>query len=990
MDWKSADIPADYRPAPFWSWNDKLCRDELLRQLDEFEAQGFGGFYMHSRVGLITGYLSSEWMALVEACVTAAEKKGMKAWLYDEDRWPSGFAAGVVPRLDERFRDRCLALVDESLATGHEILGRVDTPEGTKVLAVMVSELGDPRFNMTSYVDLFNPDAVQAFLTSTHEKYADRFQAYFGGTVEGVFTDEACYSMAPLRPFPCVPWSDNLAAFFYHEKGYRIEDRAAQLFLDTGDYRRVRFDFYECATRLFLENFTKPYAAWCEEHGLKLTGHLMGEDHLTHQVQWIGSAMPHYAYMQQPGIDKLFRNVEQVVAIRQLSSVTEQLGGRRALCECFAGTGNDGGFVVRKWIADWMAVHGINYINPHLALYSMKGERKRDYPPNLFYQQPWWEEEQLFSAYTARLCALAAYGKRSVRVLILHPMSSVWCLYTPVAGTQGQTGAEEVDEAFQTLAKRLAAEKIEYHFGDELLLEEHARLENGKLLVGECEYDLVVVPSCVNLRGSTVRLLRGLTSTQLVNVGQAPALIDGIPAETEWPDMRRFADEAELAAWLKKAGYASVRVETAQGDNVPEIIACVRDGEDGAAVLLVNTNREQEYAVTVTVNRPGTPWLFSLSEGGETPMAAEQTPDGFRFEATLLPCGSLALHVRDGVAAKDGKRPILSPDGAVIAGDGELRVAGVCEPGIPVLPDENCLPLTTVDLWVNGHRICRNTDVSRLWYDTFYALEEGTPFEAEYRFDVQEVPEGRLYAAIESAENLEAIHCNGRPVTPMRHKGDAQVLDDTAYLDAGFTRVELTGTVVKGTNVLRIAGKKYNNIVGKGNHVVVDSPETYAPTELEAVYITGNFEVGSLDRYAFYIRPRGNGRSGDMTACGYPFYAGRAEYTFSADIPQAAKVYLCLSGYSGASAACWCEGQKIRAAGFAPYAFDLTPFGGRHVQIRLRCAGDLFNLMGPAHFVGLENELWVTANSFDDTAHYTRRALLHPFKLDGAFLVTAE
>ena len=55
---------------------------------------------MHSRVGLITGYLSPQWMGLVRACVEEAKATGTEAWLYDEDKWPSGFAGGMVPEAD--------------------------------------------------------------------------------------------------------------------------------------------------------------------------------------------------------------------------------------------------------------------------------------------------------------------------------------------------------------------------------------------------------------------------------------------------------------------------------------------------------------------------------------------------------------------------------------------------------------------------------------------------------------------------------------------------------------------------------------------------------------------------------------------------------------------------------------------------------------------------------------------------------------------------
>ena len=100
----------EYRGTPLWSWNGKLKLDQLLRQIDHLEAMGFGGFHMHTRVGLDTKYLGDEFMAMVKACVERAKAKGMKAWLYDEDRWPSGFAGGMITDKDEKYAARHLLI----------------------------------------------------------------------------------------------------------------------------------------------------------------------------------------------------------------------------------------------------------------------------------------------------------------------------------------------------------------------------------------------------------------------------------------------------------------------------------------------------------------------------------------------------------------------------------------------------------------------------------------------------------------------------------------------------------------------------------------------------------------------------------------------------------------------------------------------------------------------------------------------------------------
>ena len=108
LDLKLFENPtAEYRGAPFWAWNCELDLSELLRQADCLKEMGFGGFHMHTRSGMATKYLSDEYMRLIKACTEKAKENGMLAWLYDEDRWPSGAAGGYVTS-DVRFAQRQL------------------------------------------------------------------------------------------------------------------------------------------------------------------------------------------------------------------------------------------------------------------------------------------------------------------------------------------------------------------------------------------------------------------------------------------------------------------------------------------------------------------------------------------------------------------------------------------------------------------------------------------------------------------------------------------------------------------------------------------------------------------------------------------------------------------------------------------------------------------------------------------------------------------
>ena len=60
--------PSEYRVMPFWFWNSRLQKDELLEQIEDMHEHGIGGFFIHARFGLETEYLSEEWFDLVRAC----------------------------------------------------------------------------------------------------------------------------------------------------------------------------------------------------------------------------------------------------------------------------------------------------------------------------------------------------------------------------------------------------------------------------------------------------------------------------------------------------------------------------------------------------------------------------------------------------------------------------------------------------------------------------------------------------------------------------------------------------------------------------------------------------------------------------------------------------------------------------------------------------------------------------------------------------------
>lgn len=207
-----------------------------------------------------------------------------------------------------------------------------------------------------------------------------------------------------------------------------------------------------------------------------------------------------------------------------------------------------------------------------------------------------------------------------------------------------------------------------------------------------------------------------------------------------------------------------------------------------------------------------------------------------------------------------------------------------------------------------------------------------------------------------------------------------------SWKDVNFTKVPLTGALVKGKNKLVLEGKKSNNITGPGTHLRVEDFENHTPTEVEAVYIVGDFVVVDDDKVRFAIDRRiSMPNSGNLTVSGCPFYAGKAEFKSWVDlkadvIEEGKRIYLKINDVEAACVELYVNGRYCGVKYWRPYVFDITEFiePGQN-DIKVVAATTLFNLMGPNRIAGIENVLGVGPRTFVDFANFTERYTLLPF-----------
>lgn len=471
--------PKKYRPIPFWSWNEKLDTEETKRQIEMMDRADIGGYFMHARGGLQTEYMGDEWFENITVGIEEAKERGMYAWAYDENGWPSGFANGKISGLGEEYQQKTLRM---------EV--------GEKHTERTICNIDGMHFYFEVnpfYVDNLDKKVVKRFIDEVYVPYYEKY----GNEMEGFFTDE------PQLTRTGIPWSMVLPELYEKEYNRELLPDLIQLFKPVGEYKETRKRYYRLIAKTFSESFAKQVYDWCNEHNLKFTGHMLCEESMLSQAMSSGAVMPNYEYFHIPGMDWLGRDIADPLAQLQVVSAAMQTGKKQILSETFALCGHNVSFSELRRIYEWQMARGVNLLCQHLQGYSLRGIRKRDYPPAMYYQQPWWDEYKLFNDSMTRIGMLIAEGRPDCDTLLIHPQTSVWICFD----ADKNEGLADCEKKFKDTINVLERKHIQFHLGDETMMERHGRVDGNKLIIGEMEYTTVVLPPYIDFLDNTKQLL---------------------------------------------------------------------------------------------------------------------------------------------------------------------------------------------------------------------------------------------------------------------------------------------------------------------------------------------------------------------------------------------------------------------------------------------------------------------------------------------------
>jgi len=884
----------EYRGAPFWAWNCALNEETLLREIEAMKEMGFGGFHMHVRVGMATEYLGSEFMAHVRSCAEKARKEHMLAWLYDEDKWPSGTAGGLVTKT-EHFRARFLRFsqkpgegkllaryavrLDDAgcLAEYIRLNNKEPWPEARsgepyrRYHASLCVQEPSPWFNMQTYVDTLSKPAVERFAELTHERYLRLLGRDFGTLVPAIFTDEP--QSPEKEPLPeaispedaQLPWTEDLAVTYQKAYGDDILDTLPELVWELPEgVSRARYRFHDHVAERFAQGFADTLGAWCKKHSIMLTGHMMQEDTLESQTGSLGDCMRSYRSFQLPGIDMLCdeRNFNTA---KQAQSAARQYGCPGVLSELYGVTNWNFRFYQHKLQGDWQAALGVSVRVPHLYWVSMRGEAKRDYPASIGHQSPWYREYKYIEDHFARVNAAMTRGKPICKIAVIHPVESYWLHWGPRAQTKD--ARDELDERFAQLAEWLLYNQLDFDYVCESLLPGQYDPKGEGFQIGEMRYDVVLAPNMETIRGTTLSALKEFAAKggRVIFAGRAPEYVEAQPSGEAFDFAAEDAKEirwskAELLRALEEYRLHSVMEDGAAAGN---IFSQWREDGKYRWLFLCHVNGPKKTYLSearrLKINLKGE-WraeLYDTLTGEVHALPTEYRDEQTHIEWQACPQDSLLLRLAPGRQnAYRLEKPIYKPLCELPA----VAPVTLSEPNVLLLD----MPEHALDngAWEAPDEILRVCDKYKKQLGLLGAIAEGCQ---PYILQKQSTPKHtvRLRYQIQSnveidhvqlaAEDLDVLNItwNNIAVGNMRPEGH--------YVDEAFEVISL-GALREGENVLEIA-KPFGEV-----------------TTLESCYLLGDFGVEVRGRETTVTGPVNELAFGSWTHQGLPFYGGNVTY----------------------------------------------------------------------------------------------------------------
>ena len=983
---------SEYRGAPFWSWNCKMTPELLEKQIDYLKEMGFGGFHMHSRSGMDNPYLSEEFMGLVKSCVNKAKKEKMLAWLYDEDRWPSGAAGGLITK-DPKYRGRFLSFVpaenvkvsekyksnikkdgkilcdysnetnkkdaineakpyfvaaydivldENGYLQSYDMIKRTSKAKGTKWLAFSVPQPCSGWYNGFTYVDTLSKKAIEKFVEVTHETYKKYVGDEFDKTIPAIFTDEPQFAREINLSFPnekkdChLAWTDDLPQTYLKAYGEELLPHIPEFLWDLPDNKISidRYRFHDHICERFTSAFSSICGKWCDKNNIKLTGHMMEEPSLMSQTAMIGEAMRAYKYFGFPGIDMLCNRVELTTA-KQTQSAVHQYGKEAMTSELYGVTNWDFDFRGHKFQGDWQAALGVTIRVPHLSWVSMKGDAKRDYPASINYQSPWFREYKYIEDHFSRLNTALTRGKPSVKIGVIHPIESYWLHWGP--GKTTLSVRNQMEERFNNFINWMLFAQLDFDYISESLFKEQCKDVTNPIKVGKMEYDVIIVPGLETMRKTTFDRLKDFSNAggKLVFMGEEPkyidAKIDSAASELYNKSIHIPFERFSLLNVLEE--NREIEIRQSNGDFTPNYIYQMRN--DGKCKWLFISNAKPYNIPDVDDGRK----IYIKIKGEYQPLLyntlnGQITSIDYRVEKGFTYIETIA-YLHDSFLfklTKAIKKNLVLPkekENVIKVIDFKSKVKYLRE-------EPNVIVLDMAEYkWDDMETYLPKDEVLRI--DAIVRKKLGIPAKTgKQPWTLKE----------EKTEHTITLKYEFESKITVR---DAKIAledakDSIVYLDGKKINMLVDGYFTdESIETIKLPE------ISPSKHIIEITKPIGQRTNTEWSYLLGDFNVLNEGLENTIIEKTDNIGFGTITSQGMPFYGGNIKYTCEIDLDEEVDLNIHANNYRGALISVKLDDNELGKIVFSPYNLKASNVSkGKHT-IEFTVFGNRYNCFAALH-----------------------------------------
>ena len=557
------DVPLEYR----MNKNAHYVPLEAGKQnemIDSTLADGWGGVAMNVT---FHQYLTEKGMLGTKQFCEMAKDKGMDLWMYDEQGYPSGNAGGRVIAENPSWESKGIYFTDTNtdggkvefdmppgeivqvsafpIRNGEADLGaginlqnnveggklKWEAPKGKwQVFAATKYSLHEgfqAERNKPHYPSLMIPEATDAFLRITHDRYAEFMGKDLGRYFTSTFTDEPSTMAVQFHSYKykhaVIPWQEILSAEMARKYGYRPEEKLAELFYDKGAVgKRVRYQYFKTVGDLMAENYFGRIQDWCRKHNTRSGGHLLLEESMIAHTTLYGNIMQCFRKMDAPGIDILSCYPENlyVHSPKLASSAAELMGNSRVMSEPCP-------------VADKPDEPEVEYVRGHLNLLLQSGVT--DFNCYLKLEKFGREQKIEINKYVGRIGMLLRGGYCAAEVGVIYPIESMWTEFRPryhkVGGWRHVLGAvaevNKIENDFRNVSRFMFENRWEYlHLDSQALIE--SEIEDGEMVHGKLRFKVLVLPDVDTLEMKAWSQLLKFVKRggKIVFMGKKPANTD--------------------------------------------------------------------------------------------------------------------------------------------------------------------------------------------------------------------------------------------------------------------------------------------------------------------------------------------------------------------------------------------------------------------------------------------------------------------------------